>query len=196
MILSDAVGIASIVSTVVAVLTAPVIALWIGNKLQRRSDAQKSKLALLATLVATRHDPLSPDAIRALNLIDVTFVDDIGVREAWSKYYSVLVDSGSLSDMTGTIPLQRESRRGLLLEMIKAVNWQGKISTADIIRAYVPTAVMDQARIDFLERTLKREDLENRIRGQNISGPAVEAMMRGASPGVVIPTKDRAARAG
>jgi hypothetical protein len=196
MILSDVIGITNIVSTVLAVLTAPVIALWIGSKLQSRSDTQKSKLALLGTLMATRHDSLSSDAIKALNLIDVVFVDDTAVKEAWSKYYSVLVDSGSLTDMTGTIPLQRESRRTLLLEMIKSAKLGGKISTADILRAYAPTLVSEQLVIDFLERTLKRADLEKRIRDQKISGPAIEAMMRVGSPGVVASRKDGAATAG
>jgi hypothetical protein len=185
MTLTNLIEIANIVATIAAVLAAPVVALWIGSKLQRRSEARKSKLALLATLVATRHDPISLDAIRALNLIDVTFVDDLKVREAWSKYYSVLVDSGSLNDITGTIPLQRESRRALLLEMIKSVNWEGKISTADIIRAYAPVAFNEQTQIDFMERRLKLSNLKQQLADRNISDPAVEALIGRGPPGVL-----------
>jgi GMC oxidoreductase len=113
-----------------------------------------------ATLVATRHDPLSPDVIRALNLIDVTFVDDFAVREAWSKYYAVLRDSTPAG-----LLLRVEKRRDLLLTMVKTVNWEGKISTSDILRSYAPDAVGEQAYIDYMERQLRIRQLAHLMHG-------------------------------
>src|SRR5260370_31000492 len=80
----------SIVFTVVAILAAPVIALWVGAKLQKRSDAQKAKVELFGTIVGRRHDLLSAELVRALNSIDFIFVDYFAVRETWCRYYSLL----------------------------------------------------------------------------------------------------------
>ncbi len=83
-----------------AIVLAPIVALWIGGILQRRSETHRSKLTLFGTLVGLRHEPLSTDAIRALNLIDAVFADDPAVREAWTRYYAALNDA-SMEYWTG-----------------------------------------------------------------------------------------------
>jgi hypothetical protein len=45
---------------------APIVALWVGGILQRRSDAYKAKLSIFATLVGLRHTPLSTKLVRTL----------------------------------------------------------------------------------------------------------------------------------
>jgi hypothetical protein len=91
-----------------AIVLAPIVALWVGGVLQRRSDAHKAKLPIFATMVGLRHTPLSAELVRALNLIDAVFVDDPAVREAWTRYHAALVD-GNLSAPPG-ISI-REGRR-------------------------------------------------------------------------------------
>ena len=76
-----------------AIVLAPIIALWVGGILQRRSDAHKAKLSIFATLVGLRHTPLSAELVRSLNQIDAVFVDDPAVREAWTRYYTALNDA-------------------------------------------------------------------------------------------------------
>ena len=76
----------------IAIVLAPIVALGVGGILQRRSDVNKTKLTVFGTLIALRHDPLSVESTRALNLIDAAFADNSRVREAWTRYYTVLND--------------------------------------------------------------------------------------------------------
>ena len=80
---SDVIAVCSLALTVVAIIAAPVIALWVGGKLQAQASVRQQQLSLLGVMLSLRHQPLSPDNFRALNLIDVVF--DAEVREAWSK---------------------------------------------------------------------------------------------------------------
>jgi hypothetical protein len=76
---SDVIGICNIVATVIAVLAAPVIALWIGGKLQARASARQQQLQVLGILLSLRHQPLSPEIFKALNSIDAVFADNAKV---------------------------------------------------------------------------------------------------------------------
>jgi uncharacterized protein DUF6680 len=89
---SDGIAIVNIVSTVLAVLAAPVVALWVGGILQARANTRQQQLQLLGILLSLRHQPLSPENFRALNLIDAVFAQNSKVREAWSKYFAALND--------------------------------------------------------------------------------------------------------
>lgn len=73
---SDKITIANVVATVLAVLLAPIVALWVNGKVQRRAGERADKVRILGVLLSLRHQPLSADAIRSLNLIDVVFATD------------------------------------------------------------------------------------------------------------------------
>lgn len=151
--LADWLSLLNIAFTVLAILAAPVIALWVSAKLQNRADAAKAKLELFATTLEIRHDLLSPEFVRTLNSIDVVFVDDFAVREAWSRYYSVLSDS-NLNNPAGW-SIRDEKRRDLLLAMAKAMGWEGRISMADILRTYMPQFIGEQTLVTNMERQIK-----------------------------------------
>src|SRR5258708_10213737 len=76
----------------IAVLAAPVIALWIGGKLQARASARQQQLQLLGVSLSLRHQPLCPENFKALNMIDAVFADSAKVRDAWTKYFAALID--------------------------------------------------------------------------------------------------------
>ena len=148
----------------IAILLAPIVALWAGGILQRRSDIYKSKLTVFGTLIALRHTPMSNEMIRALNLIDAVFADVPAVREAWTRYFTALNDSNMNTELGGSI--REEKRRELLLEIVKSLKLSRKISSADLLRTYLPTFVAEETHIAVLDRIHKRavlqEDLERR----------------------------------
>jgi hypothetical protein len=154
----------------VAILFAPVVALWIGGILQRRSDAYKSKLTLFGTILALRHDPLSLDLVKALNSIDAVFADDPAVREAWTKFFAAINDPG-LNTPPG-FSMREERRRELLLEMVKALGLTHKISSAELLRVYLPTFVFENSHIGMLERMQRRAFLEEDLKQRGITPPA------------------------
>jgi hypothetical protein len=153
----------------IAILLAPIVALQIGGILQRRSDAQKAKLTLFGTLIALRHDTLSVESTRALNLIDAVFVDDPAVREAWTRYYTALNDPNM--NIGPGVSIREERRRDLLLEMVKTLKLTRKISSADLLRTYLPTFVAENTHVGILERMQRRAFLEEDLTRRHIAFP-------------------------
>jgi hypothetical protein len=153
----------------IAIVLAPIVALGVGGILQRRSDVNKTKLTVFGTLIALRHDPLSVESTRALNLIDAAFADDSRVREAWTRYYTVLNDQ-SMNAAPG-YSIREEKRRDLLLEMVKALGLSRKISSADLLRTYLPTFVAETTHVSVLERIQKRAALEEDLARRQIAYP-------------------------
>jgi hypothetical protein len=153
----------------IAILLAPVVALRVGGILQRRSDAQKSKLTLFGTLIALRHTPLSTELIRALNLIDAVFADDPVVREAWTQYLTAL-NNQSLNTDVG-LAIREDKRHNLLLQIVKALKLSRKISSADLLRIYTPTFVAEDTRVAWLERLYKSAMYEEELSRRHIDFP-------------------------
>jgi hypothetical protein len=189
------ISIASIAVTVAAILAAPIVALRVSARLQTRSAREDAKLRLFTTLIETRHDALAPDAVRALNSIDLVFVNDLSVREAWSKYYVAIVDE-NLNNQVG-FRIREERRRDLLLSMINAMNMSDRISTTDLLRTYTPVLMGDLAYIGMLERTATIARLREELGKRGIPDPAPgyvspsAPLMPPAAPGVphAIPPK-------
>jgi len=57
--LANTIAIVNVVATVLAVIASPLIALWIGGKLQRRQQRAAAKQQAFATVMQARHDQLS-----------------------------------------------------------------------------------------------------------------------------------------
>ena len=65
---------------IVAVLVAPIVAVWIGQKLQDRHDRRNDKIELFKTLMMARNG-WNIESVRALNVLDVVFSDDENVSK-------------------------------------------------------------------------------------------------------------------
>jgi len=158
-----------LVLNAIAVFSAPIAALWIAGKLQRRSDSYKAKLDILSTLMGLRHAPLSDESARALNLIDAVFTDEPAVREAWTRYYTSLSDPNQ--NVGPGYALREEKRRDLLLEIVKALGLSGKISSAELLRSYVSISAFETAQLAALERLYKRTLYEEELKSRNVPIP-------------------------
>jgi hypothetical protein len=110
-----------------------------------------------------------------LNLIDAVFVNDLTVREAWSKYFSALSEQ-SLNSGPG-FAIRDEKRRDLLMAMIDALGPKGKITTTDLMRTYTPTAIMEANYIEVWQRIKLLEDLRAEFKRRGIAYPEVDGTM-------------------
>jgi hypothetical protein len=136
--------------------------------LGRRKEAKRMKLVLMGTLLQNRHDPITPEAVRHLNLIDLVFVREPDVREAWSRYYTVLSDH-RLNNEVG-FALREDRRNDLLRIMTVSLGYRHQITTSDLLRTYAPSALVDQQEIDMLERRLKLFALRAEMARQQAAG--------------------------
>jgi hypothetical protein len=116
-----------------------------------------------------RHQPLSPDTFRALNVIDAIFADNQKVREAWSKYFVALNDA-SLSTTPG-FAIRDEKRRDLLTAIIECLGLQHQITTSDLLRTYTPTTAVEIEYLAIWERIKRREDLRAEFVQRGIGFP-------------------------
>jgi hypothetical protein len=166
---SDVIGIWNIVATVIAVLAAPVIALWIGGILQARIDTRKQQLQLLGVLLSLRHQPLSPENFKALNSIDAVFADSAKVRDTWTKYFAALVDQNLNNDPGFAV--REEKRRDVMTAIVECLGLQKKITTADLLRAYTPNVMIEIEHLAMWERIKRRTDLRAEFLEKGIGFP-------------------------
>lgn len=73
----------------IAVLSIPVIAVIVGQKLQERSEKRKDKMQIFQCLMTRRATGWAAiDAVNALNSIDIIFCDSKDVRQQWKVLLS------------------------------------------------------------------------------------------------------------
>ena len=75
---------------VLAIIAIPIAAVFLGQKLQDRSQKRRDKLEIFRALMMNRGIGWSVESVHALNLIDVVFSDDNTVRMRWKEYYTQL----------------------------------------------------------------------------------------------------------
>jgi hypothetical protein len=69
--------------TILAILTAPIIALQIQKYIEGRKEIRERKMQIFRTLMATRATRLDVKHIEALNMIDIEFFKNKKITEAW-----------------------------------------------------------------------------------------------------------------
>ena len=146
---------------ILAVIIAPIAAVWIGQKLQDRHDKRKDKLELFKTLMMSRNG-WTVDSVRALNVLDVVFSDDKKVRNAWKKYYDKLcVDNPSDAEL---IKIQ-DAQYDLLEAMAESLGYKDTITWKTIQKPYVPKGMVDaeQNQRKFQEGQLAMAEMAKRM---------------------------------
>jgi uncharacterized protein DUF6680 len=130
--------------TLVAIVVSPLIAVLVTTYLQDRKERRSQKVWLLSTLIATRHNPLTDETIRALNMIDVVFHDAPRVRTLWHEYYDMLHNEG-LNNPTGWEQWQKKNLE-MITEMARVLGYGRAITHLDAARVYSPVGPSEQAR--------------------------------------------------
>ncbi|MFZ1992212.1 MAG: DUF6680 family protein [Alphaproteobacteria bacterium] len=155
---ADHIAILKLVATTIAIVLAPIGALWINGWLQRRADRRAAKIKLFSELLGLRHNNFAPEALEVLNAIDAVFIDNRDVREIWSQFIAYVNDS-NLNNPAGW-SLREAKRRELLLSMVKVLGWSAKISTSDLMRVYAPQFMADEIKLQVLGRVVRLRQLE------------------------------------
>jgi hypothetical protein len=128
---------------IAAIALSPLIALRISAARERKRDGENRKLAILQTLMATRHSPFADDRIRALNIVDVLFYDNATVRTAHRALMMSLSKSEGLNpDGTVDKKLSDEwnERQWDLVSAMAAV-LRLPMTKADFEAGYAPKAL-------------------------------------------------------
>ena len=82
-------AIASVIS-IVAIIAGPILAVRVGDDLQRRAFVRNQRLSLFNNLMATRSSVTAPDRLRSLSLIDVVFHGETKVIDKWRDYHDAM----------------------------------------------------------------------------------------------------------
>jgi hypothetical protein len=139
----------------VAVLLSPLIAVRVSMWLQDRKERRQRQLTLLASLIATRHEPVSPEAVRSLNMIELVFHDKPTVRQRWREYFDMLSNPG-LNNPMGYGQRNKKNIE-LITEMAKVLGYGKAITHLDVDRVYSPVGIWTQAaRLNELQEELLR----------------------------------------
>lgn len=152
---------AAAVWAVVATFAAPVIGARLTANWQERQERKRLKLWVFGTLMQDRAVQITPEAVRAYNLIDALFHDARDVRDKWGDYYNSLGDDRLNSAEGGRI---REDKRNALLRAVAMELGLGRDFTSeDFSRVYLPQGVAEQYDLARLQQQVDRHDLAERL---------------------------------
>ncbi len=125
-----------------AILLSPVIALLISKWLDNRKEKRFQRLSILGTIIANRHTPTSPDAVRAMNLIDIAFYKDVKVRTLWKEYLEKLSNEGLDNELGWK--QRKDKNLELIHAMAKNLGYGDAITHLDVDRFYYPLGLSSQ----------------------------------------------------
>ena len=123
----------------IAIISIPIIAVLVGQKLQDRVNVQKSKMDVFMTLMANRL-VFSADSVKAMNMINVVFADDKKVRNRWNIYYKFLCIPNP--DENQKIKI-RNAQIEMLEAMAKSLGYKGRVVQESIKNRYVPIGMVN-----------------------------------------------------
>ena len=124
---------------VIAILLSPVIAVTVTLWHQSRKEKRATKLWLFNTLIGTRQAPISEEAVRALNMIDVVFHDTSSARRLWREYFEMLCNEG-LANPAGWATRSKKNLE-MITEMAKVLGYGKEITHLDVDRVYHPVGL-------------------------------------------------------
>lgn len=121
--------------SIIAIIIAPIVSVWIAQRLNEKAAKRKDKMDLFKTLMISRNG-WTMESVRALNILEVVFSDDEAVRNAWRKYYDRLCVSETPSD--AELKKIQEAQYDLLETMAISLGYKNKITWKTIQNPYVP----------------------------------------------------------
>ncbi len=144
----------------IAIIVGPVIAVFIGQHLQKSSEKRKDKMSIFKTLMTARLYGLTTDSVHALNLIDIVFVKDKSVRAAWSRLFEAYSSAEQSEQM---VTKRTDLMYKLLEEMAKNLGYKNKITWETIQNPYIPKFMVDSLR----NQSQSQQDYSSLLRNIN-----------------------------
>lgn len=124
---------------IVALIVVPIVAVLIGQHLQNRAQKRKDKMEIFKTLMIARNG-WTVESVRALNVIDIIFVNDKKVRNAWrdlyDKYRVENPDNAHLEKI-------RQAQYKLIEEIANSLGYKNKITWQNIQNPYIPKGMVE-----------------------------------------------------
>lgn len=126
---------------IIAVITAPIIAVWVGQYLQNRVEKRKDKMQIFKTLMTSRIYGQTIDSVHALNSIDIVFEKDKNVRRAWKE----LFEKYCVEKIGPNERKNVENAEYKLLEVMAiSLGYKNKITWENIQNPYIPKWMTEQ----------------------------------------------------
>ena len=144
---------------VVAAYRAPRLAAEFADELRRLSAAEDAvrneKQWILSTLMRYRGQMLHHDVVSALNMVEITFVDSMDVRDAYRQWWNT-IEGGE-----HPFALRRERFYALIAAIVADIGLGRKLRASDIERAYYPNFVGKRIDVELAETERRWSELHN-----------------------------------
>lgn len=141
-----------------ATFKAPERAAAIAEQLRQANDKadseRRSKAFILETLLRHRASIIHADAVNALNLIDIIFIDVPDVREAYHQFWNATADPNPAE-------LRVERYNAIIEKIVRHLGMSEKIKASDIQRSYHPVGYAKVAQLQMAEMEERYEHFFN-----------------------------------
>ena len=131
-----------------ATFKAPKRAAEIAEGLRRTNDRadseRRSKAFILETLLRHRASIIHADAVNALNLIDIIFIDVAEVREAYQQFWNSTAEPSPME-------LKIERYNTIIERIVRHLGMNDHIKASDIQRSYHPVGHAKVAQVQMAE---------------------------------------------
>lgn len=128
----------------VAAVYGPYAAARVARRLEGQREQRNRKLWAFTTLMAHRLNWGQRDPSLALNMIDVLWMENKEVRDAWADFYRTLPEGSGYAELQ-----KHEKFRTLLAAMAKDLDLADGFRPDDFARVYLSSAVAAQENAAF-----------------------------------------------
>ncbi len=125
----------------IAIIVIPIAAVLIGQWLQDRSEKRKDKMQIFKALMTARIYGWTVESVHALNVIDIVFVDDKKVRNAWAQLHNRYCVENPTQTQLEQI---KTAQYKLLEEISNSLGYKDRITWETIQNPYVPNGMIRQ----------------------------------------------------
>lgn len=125
---------------IVAIVVSPIVAVIVGQYLQKREKQRADKMELFKILMIDRGLAWSIDSVKALNVIEIVFSDDKKVLNQWRNYYKMLCNDSPSEEELSEI---KDEGDKLLSVMAESLGYKDKISWDTIRKPYIPKGLTE-----------------------------------------------------
>ena len=125
----------------IAIIVIPIVAVLIGQHLQNRAEIRKDKMHIFKVLMTSRIYGWTQESVHCLNIIDIVFLDDQKVRNAWKDLYDKYCVQNP--DETQLKKIQNAQYK-LLDTMASSLGYKDIVTWETIQNPYIPEGMRRQ----------------------------------------------------
>lgn len=138
------------VFSILAMIVGPISAVVVSVLMQQDWLRRQSKFNVLATLLATKHHPITEQQVQTFHTVDLIFFDKPEVRKLWREYFELLSNPALMAQWD-------TKRKELVNSIARAAGFGKAITYLDIERVYSPVGLNEQAaRAEEISKELLR----------------------------------------